>query len=94
MDKEIVKKTIWRNNRRVKELDGPFLLMDEKYVIKITNINSKNKDILGDYHFLAVVCSIEGFTKVRFLARQDAPKLLDKDQKTPYINSFFTFIHS
>jgi len=93
MDKKkiLVKKIIWQNNRRAKELDGPFILLDNKYVIKITG--SREKDISGDYDFLAVVLCYEGLNKVRFLARQDAKTLLNKSQKTLYISRFFRVIH-
>lgn len=91
MDKQIVKKVIWRNNHRAKDLDGPFILLDNKYVIKVAN--SRSKDIIGDYDFLAVVLRYEGVIKVRFLAHQDAKSLLDKSNKNLYISRFFQVIH-
>lgn len=92
MDKETVKKLIWQNNHRASNLDGPFVLMDNKYVIKITN--NKKKDITGSYDFLAVVFDLDGLGRVRFVAYQDAPALLSKSAKKPYISRFFRVIPS
>lgn len=66
--------------------------MDDKVLIKVVNLYSNNKDILGEYDYLAVVCSVQGFIKVQFLKRQDANKLLNKDAKIPYIRPFFSVI--
>lgn len=92
MDKETVKKLIWQNNHRASNLDGPFVLMDNKYVIKITN--NKKKDISGSYDFLAVVFDLDGLNRVRFVAHQDAPALLSKSAKKPYVARFFRVIPS